>query len=218
MMELFRGSKLRLFRIWETRVFGVFFSARHKKITNWAEIALNHLHGMLSPELETSQEKNTKVKNMTCVLISFQDRVRSLNFAVVQCCRVDGIRLVMIVNALNPVQGTIFWVTWSGANWSIFFCISTCELWLQTAPIRDLRVALGHVLNQQKKPWGFSKSSFTGNHCVLFSCLVICFRTVFPLLSVQTQFCAREWFLVKVHGAHNSVILFDLFGQFCQIM
>ena len=84
----------------------------------------------------------------SCVMISFQDRVRSLIFAAVQCCRVDGI---VLWNALSPVQGTILGSVGHmrvEQKFSDFvFCTSSCELSLQTTLIRDLRVAPGHVLN-----------------------------------------------------------------------
>ena len=62
--------------------------------------------------------------------------------------------VAMIVNALNPVQGTIFG---SGGHMRVeqkfsdfVFCTSNRELSLQTTLIRDLRVALGHVVNPKK--------------------------------------------------------------------
>lgn len=69
----------------------------------------------------------------------------------------------MIVNALNPVQGTIFGSVGHmrvEQKFSDFvFCTSSCELSLQTTLTRDLRVAPGHVL----KPiffWGFPTKNF----------------------------------------------------------
>ena len=61
----------------------------------------------------------------------------------------------MIVNALNPVQGTIFGSVGHMRVEQKF----SCELSLQTTLIRDLRVAPGHVL----KPiffWGFPTKNF----------------------------------------------------------
>ena len=95
------------------------------------------------------------------------------------------------------------------------FCISTCELWLQTTPSRDLRVALGHVLNQTRilcvfqVKFHWQPFSFVFLFCKMFP---YCISIAFSSSPHDSDFC------LKVHGAHNSVILFDLFGQSCQIM
>lgn len=87
--------------------------------------------------------------------------------------------VAMIVNALNPVQGTIFG---SGGHMRVeqkfsdfVFCTSNRELSLQTTLIRDLRVALGHVVNPKKITGVFQQKISFGNHFLL----VLLFCTIF---------------------------------------
>ena len=124
---------------------------------------------------------------------TFQDIVRSLIFAVVQSCRVDG-----------NVLWKWLWMLWTkyktqysgqsvtcDLSRNLVFYTSSCELSLQTTLIRDCVRHLAMYWTPKKSLEFSNKKIYLATIFFWFCCFVKYIRTVFPLLSVQTRCCAR---------------------------